>query len=76
MNNFNFQGFRFWNDEFEPGFGCFQFQYKGHEVSASNMGVDKGACPKKVAVFDSNDNMIAECDKVEEAINFINSIVN
>lgn len=71
MINFNFQDFRFINDEYKMAYGCFQFKYKGYEISASNMGVDKGACATKVAIFSGND-MIGEFDTIEEAIDSIN----
>lgn len=75
MHDFNFQGFRFTGSNFRPAFGCFQFKYKGWEISASNMGVDKGACPTKVAVFSISDGKhIKDCDTVEEAVLFVNSI--
>lgn len=72
MQEFNFQGFRFTGSDFRPGFGCFQFLFNGYEISASNMGVDKGGCPTKVAVF----SLVGVCpclgefDTVEDAIVF------
>lgn len=77
MQNFNFQGFRFTGSDFKPCFGCFQFIYMSYEISASNMGVDTGACPTEVAVFSTIGNCkpIGYFHTVEEAITFINQIV-
>lgn len=70
MQDFNFQGFRFTGSDFRPGYGCFQFLYKGYVISASNMGINEGACPTEIAVF-KNNYMVYQCDTVEEAIEWV-----
>ena len=71
MQDFNLQGFRFFDSSFKLGYGCFQFKYKDYEISCSNMGVDKGACPTKVAVFDCENRMISQHYTVQEAIDYL-----
>ena len=78
MYEFNFQGFRFIGSDFKPAFGCFQFLYRGYEISASNMGVDQGACPTKVAIFETTGacDHIHSADSIECAIGIIDSLNN
>lgn len=72
MFPYNFQGFRVITEEYKPGFVCFQFQYKGFEISASNIGVNRGGCPSEITVFDNAAQVMGLFDTIEDAINFLN----
>lgn len=72
MIDFNFQEFRIIGSDYKKVFGVAQFMYKGHEISMSEMGVDKGACPTQTAVFNDAGCVVFEADTVEQCINWIN----
>lgn len=71
---FNWQGFRIIDGNFNKCFGVAQFLYKGYEISMSEMGKDKGACPTEVTIFDRNNNVVFTGDTAEECINHINQL--
>lgn len=72
MLPFNHQDFRIITDQYKLGFACFQFKYKGYEISASNIGVNRGGCPSEICVFDNNAQVIGLFDTIENAIDFLN----
>lgn len=72
MIGFNFQEFRIIGPDYKKVYGVAQFMYKGYEISMSEIGIDKGACPTQTAVFDATGRIVFEADTAEQCISWIN----
>lgn len=50
-----------------------QFEYKGHQISFSTIGLSSGCFPNPVAIFGgkNRETMLAEVNTVQEAIEWI-----